>query len=517
MAAVSRVLVHSIKTIHRGTITKVRPAKDGVARCVLGQGAPILLPAFLSAWLGSGDEIQVPIAPNQTGVEIHVRKNSNFRRLHELYQAPIGYATHPKEDKRKDLFAAAGVIGSRLGIQSIHLPCHVLRDYFYVADRQREWGQPPTLYEIVRMPQYADPGPLRLSFKIRQRELEKDGAPQSAYKVLERAYNILAHPEWRACYDALLKDPDAPVLFPYGGFGSLLVSGRRSRDGQTFFATRILAFRPEVRRRRFHAPLRKFEFYNTTALYHDARRKLELRVDPCAMPVAWNQTWNQWKHLLPAKVQIDATFVRAGKYRTKAGEWRLIEWESALPSRLNLKLPANLQEQLEAARKTYHRFGQYARAFDQIRARIDREPVEKRELDRLLGQLGVPGDFDVAQLTWKPDYDPFFYRHLRQRARRLYLFHNEYIFDLAGTVAVETPELGHATYLFAQPASMELFLRLYAKFSKEAIRRNRENIAERLGFLGRIMHGAHPRTWVKELNTRLGEPPRYSGNTERLT
>ena len=38
-----------------------------------------------------------------------------------------------------------------------------------------------------------------------------------------------------------------PALFPYGGFGSLLVSGDRSSEGQTLFATRILAFRPEMR------------------------------------------------------------------------------------------------------------------------------------------------------------------------------------------------------------------------------------------------------------------------------
>ncbi|MGH9398690.1 MAG: hypothetical protein ACRD18_17810, partial [Terriglobia bacterium] len=164
------------------------------------------------------------------------------------------------------------------------------------------------------MPQHAGPGELRLSFKIRQLELQKEGAPKGAYKALERAYNILANPELRVCYDALLGDPDAPVLFPYGGFGSLLVGGDRSRDGETFFATRILAFRPEMHQRRFHAPLRKFEFYGTSAIYRDARRKLELMVDQCALPVVWDQTWNQWKHLLAAKVQIDGTFIRAGKY-----------------------------------------------------------------------------------------------------------------------------------------------------------------------------------------------------------
>ena len=125
-------------------------------------------------------------------------------------------------------------------------------------------------------------------------------------------------------------------------------------------------------------------------------------VDQAAMPVIWDPTWNQWKHLLTPKVEIDAAFVHAGKYRMKSGEWHLVEWESALPSRLQVSLPANLQEQIETARKAFHRFGQYSRALEQLRARIEREPVEKQELDRMLRQLGVPGDFDVAQITWKP-------------------------------------------------------------------------------------------------------------------
>ena len=236
----------------------------------------------------------------------------------------------------------------------------------------------------------------------------------------------------------------------------------------------------------------------------DAGRKLDVLVDQAAMPIVWDQRWNQWKHLLATKVEIDATFVRAGKYRVKSGEWNLIRWESALPSRLEVKLPKNLQEQVESARRTYHRFGQYSEALDLIRARIEREPVEKKELDRLLGELGVPGDFDVAQLTWLPDYDPFFYQQLAKRARRLYLFREEYIFDVGGVV-VETPQLGHATYLFAKPASMESFLALYIRTSKEDIRANRNNVAERLGFLGRIVHGVKRQAWLKDLGSKLGE------------
>lgn len=506
MAAPARVQPAPVEIIHHGCITNIRQAKDGAAKCILSQGAPVIVPAFLAAYLGSGDEIEIPLGPNQAGVEIHVQKKAASKRIRELYQAPVGYVTQPKEDKRGNLFVAAEVIGRGLGITAVYLPCHILRDYFYAADRQREWSKQPTLYEVVRMPQTAGPAELHLSFKIRQLELAKEGASKGAFKTLERAYNILAQPELRACYDALLQDPNSPVLFPYGGFGSLLASGDRSRDGETFFATRILAFPPELRRRRFHAPLRKFDFYGATAIYRDARRKLEVIVDQCALPVVWDQTWNQWKHLLAAKVEIDATFVHTGKFRMRSGTWNLVEWESALPSRLNVKLPSDLHEEFEKARGAYDLFGQYSQTFDRIRARVEHEPVEKRELDRLLGELGVPGNFDVAQLTWKPDYDAFFYRQLAKRARRLYLFREEYIFDTGIGVVIETPQLGHATYLFAQPRSIEGFLALYTKTTKEDIRTNRGNIAERLGFLRRVVHGVSPRSWLAEIKKAMGEP-----------
>ena len=201
----------SIEAVHHGSIISVRPANSGTGECVLSKGAPVLVPAFLAGYLGSGDEIQVPLGSNQVGTEIHVRKNAASRLIRELYEAPIGYVTRPKEDKRKELFVTAEVLASGLGIRAIHLPCHVLRDYFYLGDRQREWRNQPTLYDVVRIPQSAGPGELRLSFKIRQLELHREGAPKTAHAALERAYNILAQPELRACYDALLQDPDAPA------------------------------------------------------------------------------------------------------------------------------------------------------------------------------------------------------------------------------------------------------------------------------------------------------------------
>ena len=110
----------------------------------------------------------------------------------------------------------------------------------------------------------------------------------------------------------------------------------------------------------------------------------------------------------------------------------------------------------------------------------------------MCSELRLPGDFDVAQISWRADYDPFFYRQLSRRARRIYLFRDEYIFDVEKAVVVETPQLGHATYVFAKPRSMDSFLALYTKITKDDIRRNRNNAAERLGFLGRVIHGTNP-------------------------
>jgi len=278
-----------------------------------------------------------------------------------------------------------------------------------------------------------------------------------------------------------------------------------SRDGQTFFARRILAFSPELRRRRFHVPLRRCDFYDDRALCRDACRKLEFWIDPAALHTLWDRTWNQWKHLLATKIEVEGTFVRTGKCRKRRGEWELATWETALPSRLEVKLSADFQQQLETARTTHHRFGQYSQALDQIRLCLEHRAVEKTELERMCSGLHLPGDFDVAQISWRADYDPFFYRQLSRQARRIYLFRDEYIFDVEKAVVFETPQLGHATYVFAKPRSMDSFLVLYTKITRDDIRRDRNNAAERLGFLGRVIHGTNPRAWLKEVSQRIGK------------
>jgi hypothetical protein len=476
------------------------------ATCVLANRTRVRLPASLVNYLETGDEIVFPVPVGETnGPEILVNKSSASSFASILYLASVGHVSQPKTDKRGQSFVAAEVTGSHLGMNAVYLPCAAVRDYFYPLPATERATNKAGLYEIVRVAPTVAPAEMRVAFKLRRVELESAGAPRSELMALERAFNLLAQPELRACYDALLLDPDAAAVFPYGGVGSLLVSGERSRDGATFLARRILAFRPECRQRRFHLALRKCDFYQDRALCRDPARRLEFWIDPAVVPLVWDAGWNRWKHLLGLKMEVEGTFVRSGRYRKRNNEWQLLPWETGLPSRLQVRLPADAAEQIERAHNTYQRFGQYSGALDQVRLLLEHRAVAMAELERICAGLNIPGDFDIAQISWRPDYDEFFYRQLSRRARRVYMFRGEYIFDVEKAVVAETPQLGHATYVFAKPRNMESFLHLYTKVSKEDIRRNQQNVGERLGFLKRVIHGSNPRVWLQELRQHLDD------------
>ncbi|MGO9517794.1 MAG: hypothetical protein ACLPND_12175 [Candidatus Korobacteraceae bacterium] len=491
--------------VYRERVVSIQRQSE-TAACLFPNQTKLLLSRSLVPYVAISDEITFPIpAPEAAGLEILVTKKAASGSNRYIYQVPIGYGSQPKQDKRNQSFVSAEVHQGGLGIGTIFLPCEVLREYFYRLPRTTDRIDHPTLYEVLRIPASASPSELHVAFKLRDLELRTACVQHRERVALERAFNIVGQPELRACYDALLADPEAPAVFPYGGFGSLVVAGEPSRDGETFFARRILAFSPNLQRRRFHVPLRRCDFYDDRALCRDARRKLELWLNPAALNALWDRTWNQWKHLLGSKIEVEGTFVQSGKYRKSRGEWDLVTWETALPSRLQVKLPPDFHLQVESAKATYHRFGQYSRALDQIRLCLEHRAVERAELERMCSELRIPGDFDVAQISWRADYEPFFYQQLSRRARGIYLFRDEYIFEVQKAVVVETPQLGHATYVFAKPRSMDSFLALYIKITKDDIRRNRNNAAERLGFLGRVIHGTNPRAWLKEVRQRIGE------------
>ena len=194
--------------------------------CHFNGGGGILLSNFLGTLIRLGDEINFPLANDSAGAgtEIYVRKTSSSGRSRDLYQAPISYAAQPKADKRERLYVRAEVPAGRLGISSIHLPCEVVRDYFYVATRRQPWERQTSLYDVLRITPTASLAELRVAFRLRQLEFRAAGASNRDSATLERAFNILAQPELRACYDSLLKDSV--------GAGTLSVWGLRFDSGR---------------------------------------------------------------------------------------------------------------------------------------------------------------------------------------------------------------------------------------------------------------------------------------------
>lgn len=478
--------------------------------CLFTDGDPLTLPNCLAGSILPSDELEFDMKATAPVRELLATRTGG-RHPKQVYYASIGYVTQPKTDRRDEYFLLAEVRDGRLGVRRVHLPSSAVKDYFYVANRKRPGCEDQTLYDLLRTVPSAALGDLRAAFKVRLLELEAEGAPGEQTQAVERAFNLLAHPELRSCYDALLADPDSPAVFPYGGCGSLLVAGDLSPDRGTLFARKILSFVPDRRERRFRAPLRKIEFLDGYAMYQDSGRRVEIVLDPVSLPLSWDPTWNQWRHLSGAKVGVEGSFVKSGKYRLRGGQWRLVDWETALPSRLNIALPAGVREQLASARQMYSRFGRFFDALDRIRRRLDREALEWKELARICDDLGVPPDFDIAQISWQPDYDCFHYEQLRRRARRIFLFRDEFIFELERATVVEVPQQGHATYVFSRPADLDQWVREYSRAAKEDLRHNRGNIAERLGFIGRVMHGRNPRTWLCQILAKIGEPADATG------
>src|SRR5581483_11635161 len=99
--------------------------------------------------------------------------------------------------------------------------------------------------------------------------------------------------------------------------------------------------------------------------------------------------------LVATKIEVSGTFVQCGKYSKRSEGWQFVRWETALPSSLLVQSPSDIEQQLETARTSYRRFGQYSRALDQIRLCLEHRAFEKAELQRMCGELRIPSDFDI--------------------------------------------------------------------------------------------------------------------------
>ncbi|MGI8746607.1 MAG: hypothetical protein ACR2NN_29335 [Bryobacteraceae bacterium] len=483
-----------------GRILTLKAAQSTLV-CVLADGRQCAVSLLMAGHIRRGDELLCAEMAETVAAESWVRKPSARRA--DVCVAKAGHSAIPKPDKKQGMFVRVEVVGGCLGIAAIHVPCSVIRDYFFVVDRDSGWEQQPSFYSLLRLPNSASFKELRLAFRMRRMGLKRERSSVLEQTTLERAYNILAHPELRGLYDELREDPAVPVPFPYSGFGTLLVEGEPAKEGGVFFARRILAFLPDRQKRTFTVPLRRFDFFADYAILRD--RKREVPIDQDLLDIGWDPSWNQWRNLISGDIQITAEFVRTVRYRKRAGEWHLTEWELALPSRTELVKPEGLDQAVAKAKYMHTRFGRHSDAIGRLRDLVEKQPVEREDLRRMCWDLGLPGDFDVSEIAWHAEYESYYYEQLAHRSRSVYLFRDEYIFDLEKAIVAEIPCAGHATYVFAKSVAMAQFVERYAATTRRDIRANRGNIADELRFTGRVVHGKDKAHWLRELSVRIGE------------
>ncbi len=442
-----------------------------------------------------------------------VRQPDSGRRMRAILYAPIGPIFQPKRiAESSNWFIEAGVQGES-NLKRIILSADDVRRHFYpgLGGDGRD-----SLYEILSVDETSNLGGLRLAWRVKTVAARLSGAVDIKVKA-ERAFNLLANPEVRSAYGASLHDDEAPLPFPFGAAGDCVVAGRLSKDGGTFFADAILAFKPNVEPKRIEVLLRQCEFLPDRIVFRDSKRKVEVWLDAGLLEgLRWNLTWNNWKPWLRSRIAIASDFVEAPEVHFDGGERVVTSWWIALPSRISVMTPASLSEDIERARAFHDLLGRHSHILNKVREEVAREPVEASTVQFWFDELGAGPELKPEFATWQPDYDEFYFDQLRQRSRVWFLFREEYLFVLPGAVVSEIPMAGHASYIFAEPPDMDRFLRRYSGVVRTDIRTNKDGVATELGFVGRVLRGTKKKRWLADVlkHSTIGKENGYGSSTD---
>ncbi len=135
-------------SVRQARVVQIK-AEGEKTTCLLSQGSPVLMSNVIAPHIRPGDDIRFPLSLDSdgAGTEVYIGKPTSSARNRDVYQAPIGFAGQPKNDKREQPYVRGEVSQGRLGISALHFSCDVLRDHFYVADRRLPWEKQQTLYE----------------------------------------------------------------------------------------------------------------------------------------------------------------------------------------------------------------------------------------------------------------------------------------------------------------------------------------------------------------------------------
>ena len=455
------------------------------------------LPPFVRRFVRSGDRCFKLGESNDSPVLVR----SDERRRGDLLHARLLLVNRPKEGAASAPWFVRAHLNDGSALRSIVVEGEALVRYFY----RSRLGRSETLYSTLGVNPDCPPSSLRFAWRMRTAETAV-AEDEALRRGCEKAFNILANPDLRACYDSFLADDMAMLPFPYGGEGDILVAGDLSKDGSTFFARAILSYKPTTSRKRLKIRLRSFEFLPDRLGFLESRRKLEVWLDSGLLNgFRWDTSWNNWKHWLRSAIELDATFVNSARYRYGKGEWQVRSWWTALPSRIALTVPEGLEADVERARGVHELLGRYSEFVHRVREQAKRQPLDASDVQSWLDQLGAAPDLRPEYLCWKPDYEEYYFAQLRKRAVAWLLFREEFLFVLQGAIISEIPMPGHATYVFALPSDRENFLRLYERTSRNEIRQNAGNVASELGFVGRVVRGRKRKRWLTEVLKLAGE------------
>lgn len=469
-------------------ITGFSSSPDGIA-CLHDANPSTVVPQFVGKLLRLGDRVSI------LGAAFLFRRDSPGRRPVDMLYAPIANARAPQRSSRGEWLIRADLPDCREQPSFLYLEGDSIVRYFYTAGDGAS-----SLYDALRCSPYASLADLRFAWRLRNLELQ--GTPTSAIEAAkaERAFNLLADADLRRCYDDLRADPDAPPLFPYGGFGAILVEGSLSRDRTSFFGSRIRAYRPSLQRRRLPLLLRRCQFLEDEIRFRDSRRRCLVTIDRNLLPdLPWDITWNHWRHWLRSRIEIEGAFATTAATANPNGSGRSRDWNVAVPSRTVVRAPEGLFADIEMARSIHELLGEHADLVAKARRIIESEPIEHTEVQRWFDECGASSSLRPEHIIWKAAFERYYFSQLEDRAVTWFLFRGEFLFFLEGIVVSELPEPGRATYVFSQPNSHANFLARYAATTRDDIRRNKDNCSTDLGYIGRIIRGRFKERWLSAL------------------
>jgi len=138
-----------------------------------------------------------------------------------------------------------------------------------------------------------------------------------------------------------------------------------------------------------------------TAQFTRFSPKTGITFDQTSLPLLWIQVGISGS-IFGTKIGLKATFIQSGKYSTARRGMESGAVGDRTPSRIEVRNAQTLLNR-SPTRQTHHRFVNFAEALGLIRTRIDpRLSREKPIYKKLCAELGIPADFDISLITWKP-------------------------------------------------------------------------------------------------------------------